>query len=325
MEQQPTNNNQGNQQSKMDVFFKYVKNIFFLLIVLQFAPVVFSGLKDIVEEAVSPKVHVGLINITGILADASFYERKIENFAKSSEIKGLILKINSPGGYPGTAQELFNELKKFKAKKPIVVVVENMCTSAAYYIAACGDYIICNPSSMVGSVGVLLELPNVKDLINSWKIKFNYIQSGTYKTAGSPLKDASAEELSYLQSLADDTYKQFISDVASSRKLSEKEFTTWANGKVFTGNQALKLKLVDKLGSFGDAVSEMKKRLELDEATEIKLIQPKRASGLLNLLKEDDEYSMETSNTLADRFACFAGDVYQKFMLRQKQQTPSLQ
>jgi protease-4 len=323
MEQQPTNNNQGNQQSKMDVFFKYVKNIFFLLIVVQFAPIVFSGLKTLIEDSTSAKVQVGVLNITGILTDASFYERKIEQFSKSSDIKGLILKINSPGGYPGTAQEIFNELKKFK--KPIVVVVENMCTSAAYYIAAGGNYIVCNPSSMVGSIGVLLELPNVKDLLNSWKIKFNYIQSGTYKTAGSPLKETSEEERVYLQSLADDTYKQFIADVATSRKISEKEFPVWANGKVFTGNQALKLKLVDKLGSLSDGVSEMKKRLNIDEATEIKLIQPKRTTGLLALLKDDEEYTMESNSTLADRIACFSSDVYQKFMLHQKQQTPNLQ
>lgn len=316
---------QSPQPSKMDVFFKYVKNIFLLLIVLQFAPIVFNGLKTTFQDAASPKVHVGLLNISGVLSDASFYEKKIEQFAKAPEIKGLILKINSPGGYPGTAQEIFNELKKFKAKKPIVVVVENMCTSAAYYIAASGDYIICNPSSMVGSVGVLLELPNVKDLLNSWKIKFNYIQSGDFKTAGSPLKESTKEELTYLQDLANDTYKQFITDVATSRKLSDKDFSTWANGKVFTGNQALKLKLIDKLGSFSDGASEMKKRLKLNEEDEIKIIQPKKTTGLLSMLKDDEEYNMETSNTLADRLACFASDVYQKFLLHQKTQTPSLQ
>lgn len=311
--------------SKMDTFFKYIKNIFLLLIVLQFAPIVFSGLKELAREAVSPSTHVGLITIKGILADASFYEKKIEQFTKDPEIKGLILKINSPGGYPGTAQEIFNEVKKFKAKKPVIVVVENLCASAAYYIAACGDYIICNPSSMVGSIGVLLELPNVKELLNSWKIKFNYVQSGIYKTAGSPLKDASPEEISYLQSISDDTYHQFISDVATSRKIAEKDCAVWANGKIFTGNQALKLKLVDKLGSFSDAVAEMKKRLKLDSETEIKLIQPKRTAGLLSLLKENDEYDMESSNSIADRLACFTSDVYHKFLFYQKNQGPNLQ
>lgn len=318
--------NNSSQPSKMDVFFKYVKNLFVLLIVLQFAPIVLSGLKNLVTDTISVKAHVGLISVSGILTDASFYEKKIEEFSKNPEIKGLILKINSPGGYPGTAQEIFNELKKFKTKKPIVAIVENMCTSAAYYVAAGSDYIISNPSSMVGSIGVLLELPNVKELLNSCKVKFNYIQSGEFKTAGSPLKDSSVAELAYLQNLADDSYKQFIHDVALSRKLSEKEYVSWANGKVFTGNQALKLKLIDKLGSFTDGVAEMKKRLNLSEDADIKLIHPKRVTGLLGMLKDnDEEYNMESNSSLADRLACFASDVYQKFLLHQKQQTPNLQ
>lgn len=322
MEQHPT---PQPKPSRADVFFKYVKNIFILLIVLQFAPVVFSGLKNFAEDSFSSKVQVGLLKISGILTDATFYEKRIEKFAKSPEIKGLIIKINSPGGYPGTAQALFSELKKFKKQKPIVVVIENMCTSAAYYVAVAGNHLICNPSSLIGSVGVLLELPNVKELMNSWKIKFSYVQSGSYKTAGSPLKDSSTTELDYLQNLSDDTYKQFIKDVATSRKLSEKESETWADGKAFTGNQALKLKLVDQLGSFQDAVAEMKKQLELDEESEIKLIKPKRMSSFMRLFGDEEDYGMESTSSLSDRFACFASDVYNKFLLHQKQSQPTLQ
>ncbi len=314
------------QESKSDIFFKYIKNIFWLLLVLQFAPIVFGGFKKFIEESFSPKTHVGLLNVSGILTNASFFEKKIEKFAKTPEIKGLILKVNSPGGFPGTAQAIFNDLKKFKTKKPVVVVIENMCTSAAYYIAAAGDLIIANPSSMVGGIGVLLELPNVKGLLNSWKIKFDYIQSGSYKTAGSPLKESTEEELEYLQTLSDDTYKQFISDVAATRKVSDKEFKAWADGKVFTGNQALKLKLIDQIGSFKDGVAIMKKRLGLADEDEIKLIKPKRASGLMRLFGGDEEdYSMETHSSLADRLACFASDVYHKFLMHEKQQHPSLQ
>ncbi len=314
-----------NQPSRSDLFFKYIKNIFFLLVVLQFAPVVFGGLKNFIEDNFSPKVQIGLLPIKGVLLDASYYEKKIEKYAKSPDIKGLIVKIESPGGMPGTAQAIFSALKKCKEKKPVIIVVENVCASAAYYIAIAGNQIICNPSSLVGSVGVLLSLPNVKDLLSSWKVKFSYIQSGAYKTAGSPLKDASEEELAYLQGQADDIYKQFIKDVATCRKISEKESTAWANGKIFTGNQALKLKLVDKLGSFQDGVSEMKRLLNIDEETEIKFIKPKQVTGLMRLLGSDEEHGIDAKSSLAESFACFASDVYNKFLMQQKCSQPTLQ
>jgi protease-4 len=322
MEHQPM---PPHQPSKADVFFKYVKNIFILLIVLQFAPMVLSGLKKIIEDNLFPKVHIGLINISGVLSNATYYEKKIEKFAKSPDIKGIILKIDSPGGLPGTAQAIFNALKKCKEKKPVVTVVENVCASASYYAALASNMIICNPSSLIGSIGVLVALPNVKHLLNNWKIRFDYLQSGSYKTAGSPLKDATEEELTYLQGQADDIYQQFIKDVATCRKISPKDFTVWADGKVFTGNQALKLKLVDKLGSFYDGVSEMKHLLELDEETEIKLIKPTQASSLMRLLGADEEYGIDAHSSLADRFACFASDVYHKFLMHQKNSQPTLQ
>lgn len=314
-----------NKPSKSDIFFKYVKNIFILLIVLQFAPIVFDSLKKTIEESLSPKIQIGYLPIYGVLSDASYYEKKIDNYTKSSDIKGLILKIDSPGGLPGTSQAIFGALKKCKEKKPVVVVVENVCASGAYYAAIASNHIICNPSSLIGSVGVLASLPNVKDLLTSWKVKFNYIQSGTYKTAGSPLKDASEDELTYLQEQSNDMYKQFIKDVAASRKISEKEFTTWADGKVFTGNQALKLKLVDKLGSFQDGVSEMKKLLNIDEETEINLVKPKRPSSLMRLLSGDADYGIDMKSSLAERFACFASDVYNKFLMQQRYTQPTLQ
>lgn len=314
------------QQSKADIFFKYVKNFFVLLLVLQFAPIVLGGLKSYIEDNLYPKVQIGLLPINGVISNATYYEKKIEKFTKSPDIKGLIVKIESPGGLPGSAQAIFTALKKCKEKKPVIVVVENVCASAAYYVAVASNLIICTPSALVGSIGVLLQLPNVKDLLNSWHIKFRHLQSGSYKTAGSPLKESSDEEIAYLQNQTDDVYQQFIKDVATCRKLSIKDFKIWADGKIFTGNQALKLKLVDKLGSFYDGVTEMKKLLELDEETEIRFIKPKQSTNLMRMLGVDEEESgLGTTSALADRFACFASDVYNKFIIHQKNGQPTLQ
>lgn len=304
-------------REKADTFFYYIKNIFIVLIFLSFAPTIISGIKTAIIDAVNPKTNVGYLKLNGALNDSSYYLKKIEAFSKDESIKGLIIKINSPGGMPGSAQAIFTELKKFKQKKPVITVVENMCASAAYYVAAGSTKIIANPSSLVGSVGVLLELPNIKELLNSWKIKFNYVQSGKFKTAGSPLKDTSTDEITYLQKLADNTYAQFIKDVAESRNLSTSDFAKWADGKIFTGTQALELKLIDQIGTLQDGINEMKKLAKIE--TEVNLIQPKKISTFLKMLgsSEDDEFGIETCS-MAEEVGTFASTAYSTFI---KQQT----
>lgn len=302
-------------REKFDTFFYYVKNMFWVLLVLQFAPFVVSGIKDAISTGLHPKTEIGHLKIKNVLTDSGFYIKQIEKFYKNDSIKGLIITINSPGGMPGTAQAIFTEIKKFKQKKPVIVVVENLCASAAYYIAAPANKIICNPSSLVGSVGVLLELPNVKELLDSWKIRFNYVQSGKYKTAGSPLKPVISEETEYLQKLSDNTYAQFIKDVAQSRSLSEKDSAKWADGKIFTGTQALALKLVDRFGTIQDGIDEIKKMAKIEG--EVKLVHPKRPSTIYRLLNsgEDEDYEIESS--ASTKVATFASDVYSKFMQQQ--------
>jgi len=291
-----------------------MKNLFILLLVINFIPVVFSNIKTSLEDALSSEVHVGLLKIRGVLMDSSYYVKKIDEFAKASDIKGLILKIESPGGAPGTSQELFNEIKKFKKDKPVVVFTENICGSGAYYAAIAANKIICTPSALMGSIGNFMQITNVKDLLDNWKIKTDFIQSGEFKTVGSPLnKKMTPEERAYLQEISDDIYKQFTQDVAQCRKLDLKKHQIWANGKVFTGNAALKLNLVDCLGSMQDATDAMKKLLKTKE--ELKFIQPAKKGGLLSLLGgEDDIYGSAESTSSADTVAKFLSNVYNKFL-----------
>jgi protease-4 len=303
-------------RTKSEKFFTFLKNFFIVLLVLQFLPSVISNLRSNLEEAMSSKVHVGYLKIKGVIADSAFYNKKIDEFSKDPEIKGLILKIDSPGGLPGSAQAIFNELKRFKKNKPIVVITENMCASAAYYIAASGNKIICAPSSLVGSIGTVMQLPNVKDLLENWRVKVDYVQSGSYKTAGSPVKKMSPAEHEYLQALADDSYQQFVNDVATSRGLSLKKSKLWADGKIFTGTQALKLNLVDSTGSIQDAIDAMKALLKTKE--DLKLVQPEiGGSPLMKLLVgSDDEYTAESSCG-TEVAASFLNAVYSKFLAKQ--------
>jgi len=242
----------------------------------------------------------------------SFYlnEEKITNKIKTQLKKILTIKIDSPGGLPGASQAIFNELKLFKKEKPVVTFIENVCASGGYYIACASSHIVSTPSALVGSIGVVLNLGNIKHLLEDWKIKFHYIQSGKYKTAGSPLKDATPDELAYLQKLSDGNYDQFLKDVAESRKIKRDQYKTWADGKVFLGTDAKKLNLVDEIGSFYNATQAIKKLAKIDD--EIKFIKPKRPSGLARLFMGEDEND-SSGPEFSSKTASFLHDVYTKF------------
>jgi len=294
-------------------FYGILKTVFLLLIIASVAPQIIKNLVTNVQETVQPKVHVGYIKIHGFIKDSSFYSKRIEEFEKDDDIKALLVKVDSPGGVPGAAQALYNELNKFKKKKPIVVLVENVCASAAYYIASAANTIVSNPSSLVGSIGVLMQMANVKELLNSWKIYPSYIQSGKFKTAGSPVKEMTPEEKQYLQNLSDSAYKQFTQDIANSRKLSLTKKSQWADGKIFTGTQALKLKLIDKIGSYRDAKDTIKELAKIDKDKEIKFIPATKVSGLKKLLVGEEDYGSGAQEH-AQSLGTFLSYVYKSFI-----------
>ena len=290
-------------------FFDIIKNLFWLLIFLQFAPVIFTNLKTMLEDVVSPKTHIGYLKVNGVISDSSFYLKNIKKFLEADYIKALLIQINSPGGFPGTTQTIFSQLKEFKTKKPIIAFIENIGTSAGYNVALASNHIVATPSALVGSIGVWLQLPpNVKGLADDWKIKFRTIQSGKYKTSGSPFKPLTPEERAHLQMVSDDSYHQFVSDVAKARGLSVKNHTVWADGKVFTGNQALKLKLIDSIGSRQDAIEKLKKEAIIEG--EIKLVSPRRPSALMRMFGGEDGGNSDSS--FSSVVASFIVNVYGK-------------
>jgi protease IV len=302
------------KNKKMD-FFSLLKNLFIILIFLQFAPMLFTNIRSFFQDIIVPKAHVGQLTIRGMIGDSTFYVKKIHKFLKDPDIKALLLKIDCPGGLPGSSQAIFNELNLFKKEKPVVVIVENICTSGAYYVACASNHIIATPSALIGGIGVLMQLPNVKDLMENWKVHFQYIQSGKYKTAGSPLKDNTPEELAYLQGLSDENYEQFTKDVAQSRGLDKTKLTVWADGKVFLGNQALKLKMIDEIGSQQQAIDQLKKLAKIE--SEIKFIHPKKSSGVMQLFKSDEDEDSSEMSDFSSKTADFLHSVYLRFLEKQ--------
>jgi protease-4 len=299
-----------------DSIIKNLKNIFIVLMIIQFVPALIQSSKNLFTDYTGPaKARVGLIVVKGMISDATFYTKRIEAFLKDDEIKGLILRIDSPGGYAGCCDVVYNELKRFRTKKPIVAVIENIGASGSYYLAAAANTVIASPLSLVGSIGVYMELANVRQLLDSWHVQFKFVQSGKYKTVGSMVNDITPEGMAYLQKLSDDQYQSFVSTMAQARNINASEHTLWADGQIFTGQQALGLKLIDKLGSISDALEEIKQLAHI--TADIKVVQSKKKVGFVRsmLLGSDDD--ADTTVEAASSVASFAHQVVRQFSAQQ--------
>lgn len=238
----------------MAKIFDYVKNLFWLLLILQLAPSLLKSIKLQYENVFESQTKVGLITIKGVLYDSTTHVRNLRKFFENNDIKAIVLKIESPGGAAGSAQAIFNEIKELKknvSPKYVVTWIENIAASGGYYVASAADYIVTSPGALVGSIGAYIAHPYFKDFIETYKIKYDIVKTGEYKSVGSPFVELVPAQRELLQSVTDSTYQQFVNDVASQRSKAKLSANTkeWAEGKIFTGEQALKLGLVDKLGS----------------------------------------------------------------------------
>jgi protease-4 len=195
---------------------------------------------------------IGVVDISGVILDADKVDNQIRKFGDDSSIKAIILHINSPGGGAAASQEIYHEVVRVRTekKKKIVASVESVGASGAYYIASGCDKIYANDASVVGSIGVIMEWTNYGDLMKWAKLKNVIIHAGTLKDAGDPTREMTPEEQVYFQSLVDNMYGQFVHDVATGRKTTDDKIRPLATGQVWTGQQAIPLGLIDKVGGF---------------------------------------------------------------------------
>ncbi len=274
----------------MNKLFSYLKNIFLLLIFLQIAPSLLKNVKKQYSKLYETQTKVGMIKIKGVLSSSWKHRKYLTKYFKNDDIKAILVRIESPGGAAGTGQVLYQEIMRLKQEypKPIVVLVENLCASAAYYVASATDWIICAPSSLVGSIGGYLPPQfKVKELLKEWRIDVDVISAGKYKTMGNPFTPTSEEQRAFMQDIADDAYEQFITDIATARKLSLTSADSWADGKIFTGRQAHQHKLVDYLGSYVDAIRWIKEHAPIKGR--IEWVKPPKESLFKKWLQEDDD------------------------------------
>lgn len=197
---------------------------------------------------------VAVVDIMGVITDPYEVNQTLRELADRDDVKAVVLRIESPGGAVGPSQEIHGEVLKLKEKKTVVASMGSVAASGGYYTAVAAEKIVANPGTITGSIGVIVEFINAKELLGKIGLKGYVVKSGKYKDVGSPLREMEKEEREYLQALINDVNGQFISAVAEGRGLKPEEVRRLADGRIFTGAQARELKLVDELGGLSDAI-----------------------------------------------------------------------
>lgn len=229
---------------------------------------------------------VAVLPITGLIADPESTIDQLKKFAKDDSVKAIVLRINSPGGGVGPSQEIHEEVKKLKGKKVVVASMGALAASGGYYIACAAQKIYANPGTITGSIGVIMQFVTVKDLIEKIGLKGMVVKSGAFKDIGSPLREMKAEERDLLQGVIDNVHSQFIVAVAEGRKMERESVAKIADGRIFSGEQAKSLGLVDALGNLEDAVTEAGKLAKIEGEPRV-VTPPKKKLSILDLLKEE--------------------------------------
>ncbi|MFN9396706.1 MAG: signal peptide peptidase SppA [Pseudanabaena sp.] len=214
--------------------------------------------------------------ITGARASASgamAVRDRLRELIEEDSVKGVLLSINSPGGTVGASKELYAAVKDLSEKKPVVVSMLDQATSGGYYTASSATKIYANAGTLTGSIGVILSGFNAKELLNKVGIQSQTIKTGPYKDIFSSFRDLSDAERQLLQDLLQNTYQEFITDVAQGRKLDLEVVRKLADGRIYTGRQAKENKLVDVIGTLDEAVADLRtlarKKFNLPETKEL--------------------------------------------------------
>lgn len=229
---------------------------------------------------------VAVLPVTGLIADSESTIEQLKKFAKDDSVKAIVLRINSPGGGVGPSQEIYEEVRKLSGKKVVVASMGALAASGGYYIACAAQKIYANPGTITGSIGVIMQFVNVKDLIEKIGLKGMVVKSGAFKDIGSPVRDMRPEERELLQSVIDNVHSQFVGAVAESRKMDREKVAMIADGRIFSGEQAKALGLVDVLGNLEDAVAEAGKMAKIEGEPRV-VTPPKKKLSILELLKEE--------------------------------------
>jgi protease-4 len=198
---------------------------------------------------------VGVIEVTGVIASSKLINERIVRYKEDASVKAVVLRVDSPGGGVGPSQEIYEEVNKLAAVKPVVVSMGSVAASGGYYISVPAGKILANPGTITGSIGVIMEFTNISELLDKIGLSNQVVKSGLHKDIGSPIRPMTEADREILQSMIDDVHLQFITAVSEGRGLDLDKVRQLADGRIYSGRQALEAGLVDQLGNLQDAIA----------------------------------------------------------------------
>lgn len=244
---------------------------------------------------------IGVLEVKGVISDSKKIIAKLNRLNENESVKGIVIRLDSPGGSVGPSQEIYEAVKKIK--KPVVASMGSVAASGAFYVACAAPKVYANPGTLTGSIGVIMEFANLEKLYDWAKIKRYSIKTGKFKDAGAEYREMTTEDRALLQGVVDDVLSQFKAAVASGRKLSSEKVTAVADGRIFSGMQAKQLGLVDELGTLQDAVDEVAKQAKITGKPRVVYPEERKVNYLLEQLlggSDDDEADSEARASIGD-------------------------
>jgi len=249
---------------------------------------------------------IGVVDLEGVILSPQPVVGELKKFGDDSSIKAIILHVNSPGGGVAASEEIYREVKRLREekKKRVVVSIETVGASGAYYIASASNKIYADNGSIVGSIGVIAEWVNYGDLLKWAKLKNIVLKTGEFKDTGNPARDLTPAEQAYMQSLIDNMFGQFVQAVADGRGMKFDDVKAIANGKVWTGEQALPMKLIDNVGDFEAVVKDTAKAVNI--SGEPTLVHPEKdRKTLLDLVLGDVSQYLPNAEKMLEQHVGF--------------------
>jgi protease IV len=212
----------------------------------------------------SPSGEIALVHVNGMLMDSRDIVRQLSDYRHDPQVRGIILRIDSPGGAVAPAQEIYSEIMKLRADhKTVYASMGTVAASGGYYIACAADYVLANPGTLTGSISAVMAFNNIEELTKKVGVKPYIIKSGKFKDVGSPLRAMTSDEQKLLQDVVNDVHEQFVQAIATGRDLPLAEVHKIADGRIMTGQQALKLKLIDEVGGLEKTIDLLAKKLNV--------------------------------------------------------------
>jgi protease IV len=232
------------------------------------------------------------LNLDGVIFSPKQVVPQLKKFADDDSVKAIVIHVNSPGGGVAASEEIYREVKRIRdeKKKRIVASIETVGASGAYYVASATSKIYADKGSVVGSIGVIAEWANYGELLRWAKINPITMKAGEFKDTGSPTREMTPAEREYMQGLIDNMHTQFIQAVAEGRHAKEADIRAIADGKVWTGEQAAALKLVDQIADFEGAVKDTARAVNISGEPNLVWPPKEKRSGLDLLFGDVSDY-----------------------------------